>query len=469
MKISISNIKAILIFGCFVLLAIAMESPAATITSQSCAYGDVLTAIKSASAGDTIIVPAGNAIWDSQLIITKGITLQGAGVGNTVITSNYIAASTTTATANFLIVYNPAVPIDNDPFRITGFTWDMNNSCSALKLINTTTIAINKIRVDHNAFFNSNRSGTARMILISGTVFGVIDNNIIKTDGQDVIDSYGNDKSSWDNLTFSYGSADNIYYEDNTFTINNSPHMAGVGGRYCARFNTYTSSAGLYPFADMHGNMGVSGNYSTMGAEIYGNNIISTSGIRLLGHRGGKALVFNNKTTTPGFLTVSVREEVLDSLNATTNKSPQHVSDSYYWNNINNSKIKATVEQDKNYCGNSVSDVSTICDEKIFGYSLKENREWFQGNSSFDGTSGIGTGPIASRPTTCATGVAYWATDVGGDWNKINDTSNDGALYKCTAINEWTLYYTPYTYPHPLRAEVKALELPGAPSNLIKK
>jgi len=98
-----------------------------------------------------------------------------------------------------------------------------------------------------------------------------------------VIDSYGNDKSSWDNLTFSYGSADNIYYEDNTFTINNSPHMAGVGGRYCARFNTYTSSAGLYPFADMHGNMGVSGNYSTMGAEIYGNNIISTSGIRLLG------------------------------------------------------------------------------------------------------------------------------------------------------------------------------------------
>src|SRR4029077_6545981 len=27
----------------------------------------------------------------------------------------------------------------------------------------------------------------------------------------------------------------------------------------------------------------------------------------------------------------------------------------------------------------------------------------------------------------------------------------DGVLYKCTAPNTWTLYYTPYIYPHPLR------------------
>jgi hypothetical protein len=25
-----------------------------------------------------------------------------------------------------------------------------------------------------------------------------------------------------------------------------------------------------------------------------------------------------------------------------------------------------------------------------------------------------------------------------------------GLLYKCTATDTWTLYYTPYTYPHPL-------------------
>ena len=51
----------------------------------------------------------------------------------------------------------------------------------------------------------------------------------------------------------------------------------------------------------------------------------------------------------------------------------------------------------------------------------------------------------------------YWATDQGS-WN--TSTSNpegvqlngaDGVLYRCTSTNTWTLYYTPYTYPHPLQ------------------
>ena len=58
-------------------------------------------------------------------------------------------------------------------------------------------------------------------------------------------------------------------------------------------------------------------------------------------------------------------------------------------------------------------------------------------------------GPIASRPTTCTTGVAYWATDEG-EWDSTH-AGPDGRLYKCTATNTWTLFYTPYTYPHPLR------------------
>ena len=28
----------------------------------------------------------------------------------------------------------------------------------------------------------------------------------------------------------------------------------------------------------------------------------------------------------------------------------------------------------------------------------------------------------------------------------------DGVLYKCTATNTWSVYYTPYDYPHPLRS-----------------
>ena len=77
--------------------------------------------------------------------------------------------------------------------------------------------------------------------------------------------------------------------------------------------------------------------------------------------------------------------------------------------------------------------------------------------SPFDGTSGTGWGVLANRPTTCAPGVAYFATDQGS-WNTsssnpygVQQNGADGVLYKCTAPNTWTLYYTPYTYPHPLQ------------------
>lgn len=59
--------------------------------------------------------------------------------------------------------------------------------------------------------------------------------------------------------------------------------------------------------------------------------------------------------------------------------------------------------------------------------------------SPFDGTTaiGMGHGTFANRPPACTTGVGYWATD-------------QITLYKCTATNIWTSYYTPYMYPHPL-------------------
>jgi hypothetical protein len=71
--------------------------------------------------------------------------------------------------------------------------------------------------------------------------------------------------------------------------------------------------------------------------------------------------------------------------------------------------------------------------------------------SPFNGTTGMGFGTLANRPTTCATstesayghgaaGVGYFATDVGAQ----------GTLYTCSATNTWTVYYVPYTYPHPL-------------------
>lgn len=86
-----------------------------------------------------------------------------------------------------------------------------------------------------------------------------------------------------------------------------------------------------------------------------------------------------------------------------------------------------------------------------FGYSQHfiENLHFYNEDTTFDGTTGVGVGVIGSIPGTCTTGVFYWATDEG-EWDSTNGATADGRLYKCTATDTWTLSFTPYTYPHPL-------------------
>jgi hypothetical protein len=69
---------------------------------------------------------------------------------------------------------------------------------------------------------------------------------------------------------------------------------------------------------------------------------------------------------------------------------------------------------------------------------VKADRDYYDWTSSFDGTSGVGQGLLSGRPATCTPLVAYWATDTN-------------TLYQCSTKNTWTIYYKPYTYPHPLQ------------------
>jgi len=83
------------------------------------------------------------------------------------------------------------------------------------------------------------------------------------------------------------------------------------------------------------------------------------------------------------------------------------------------------------------------------GYpTIRENHEFYNQKTPFDGTAGVGVGKLADRPKTCTPGVAYWATEQG-EWDSTHE-GPDGQLYVCTAPNTWSFYYKPYTYPHPL-------------------
>jgi hypothetical protein len=107
---------------------------------------------------------------------------------------------------------------------------------------------------------------------------------------------------------------------------------------------------------------------------------------------------------------------------------------------------------------NCVTQPAGTCDYSSI--HMKANREFYDAvstnanstpSSPFNGTTGMGFGTLANRPTTCTTstetafgngaaGVGYFATDVGAQ----------GTLYTCSATNTWSIFYTPYTYPHPL-------------------
>jgi hypothetical protein len=109
-------------------LAAAPLTQAATWPSVSAAEADVAAAISKASDGDTVTVPAGTATWSFQLTITKHITLQGAGVGKTVIYDNSPKGG---YNQHLLLV---KLTGDKPLFRLTGFEFSVpaNPSPSAV-------------------------------------------------------------------------------------------------------------------------------------------------------------------------------------------------------------------------------------------------------------------------------------------------------------------------------------------------
>jgi hypothetical protein len=83
--------------------------------------------------------------------------------------------------------------------------------------------------------------------------------------------------------------------------------------------------------------------------------------------------------------------------------------------------------------------------------------------SAFNGTQGVGSGPLSARPATCTPGagtnvpgVGYWATDQ----NTLYVCENNGSS------NLWVSYYSPYEYPHPLDTGNLVSGGPAAPTGL---
>ena len=398
------------------------------ITAASPSYADVKAAVDSAVSGDTVKVPAGTATWSTRLYITKGIYLIGAGIGNTTITSGYNAPD------DYLITFEPTNPASNEAFRLSGFTILGGNNNGVLALYNNDVLhPLTKVRIDHNYI---SRTGSGRVILVGGSVYGVIDSNEIHCVYY-AVSIYGLQENNWLYTTFTPGTADNVFVEDNVIYAYDGIHATGQGGRYCIRYNTYhflSGKGGCHPWFDAHGNQ-TAQNMGTMGVEIYENTLDMPGGesCTLVDHRGGEAIIFNNTVTTKGAVGFQIREEYNDNI-VTPSKAPdgepQYVSDSYYWNNRHNTTLIVPPD---------MYESETIDYGGSIGVVPRENIHFRRQVTSFNGSVGIGVGLLANRPASGLTvGVAYWATDTK-------------TLYRATGANTWTAYYTPYAYPHPLR------------------
>lgn len=401
-------------------------------TAANVSYIEVSDCINKATEGDTIKIPAGKSSWSSNLVITKGVNLIGAGMDNTVITAG---------TSGYIIKYVPSNPELNTNFRVSSMTFNLNDTNSGIELENKTNNVITNVRIDHLKLLNQSGSN---VILIDGHIHGVIDSNYIRPSGNKYVnqmfDNLGLENDSWANFTWKPGSGKGIYYEDNTIYINTTSGggglFSGQGGMWVARYNTMINeTTNSWQYFDAHGNQtSVCG---LMGFELYGNKLNKTisSGI-LIDHRGGQGMVFYNYSSN-GF-TAKVRDEYDESIGPCGGKGyTQNVNNAYHFNNIYGS-----------------TQVLTVCSSGCS--SIPENSSWWTTNTSFNGTEGVGCGTLSKRPSTCTVGVAYWATtqscsDLTGMVGANPATPISGTLYKCTAPNTWTAYYTPYTYPHPLR------------------
>ena len=433
------------------------------IRAANCSRSAVQAAVDSANDRDTVSVPAGNCTWsDSVAIHNKSINVIGPGKDQATITVMDAAFVLTAASGG------------SNASRISGFTFDITAAAYGIGLLCDLGCAQNW-RVDHNEFVN--HAAPKEVIYGYGHTscfpYGLVDNNIIH-DGRMLI--YGEPYDTGGNHRWAepldIGTEKSLYVEDNVFdsTAYTLNWIDGnVGTRYVFRFNTAYNA-----WTETHSVQGDNHRAQRLW-EIYNNTMTcnDTGNCWMpMRMRGGTGVVFNNVTSgynadhifldnvrscfdyapnwgmcngssaidgnQPGQSGWLCRDQPGASTDASlwnfSGPAPaQQKAPLYAWHNKGNGGVEMPFEV-LGFCALNLAHIQT-------------NRDFYNFTTSFNGTSGIGIGTLANRPSTCTPGVAYWATDQGS-WNQKGE---DGVLYKCAAANTWTKYYEPFTYPHPLR------------------
>jgi hypothetical protein len=248
--------------------------------------------------GDTITIPAGTFTWRTKVTITKGITLQGAGVGSSIIKD----------AVNGMPLIQIGL-VANNLTRITGIEFQdggrsINELGGIIQITGSNTNG-SKFRMDHCKINDLNG------MIVAETVIGVMDHNTFiraTRNGSSVViydsnwNGATNGDASWADPT-QFGSDRFLFLEDNVFQ-NNGPGQPGAtdayaGARFVVRYNQIFDR-----LVQTHGTESTGRPRGTRAVEVYNNTFVGSDRNRFVGGLRSGILLFHHNTIS-GFWTGS--------------------------------------------------------------------------------------------------------------------------------------------------------------------
>ncbi len=406
------KILALLYLSCN--LYVISNANAVIINAKSCSQSDVQAAIDSAGDGDIVVVPAGNAAWNSTVSFPsdKSLAIMGAGINETNIIIN-----TTAFYQN----------CNKKPVRITGFSFT-GFANPVIHISGTCT----DFRVDHNKF----EEIVTRAIHIDafrgyeGPIYGVIDHNLFT--GKFIFAAIlisGHNDESWSE-PLSLGSGNAVYIEDNTFDFSSATRDEGhvavdcnMGGRFVFRYNTLHNIA--------IANHGVcanpEGHRGCHSWEFYKNKFIfgydGSDWYRIYNLRSGTGVIYDEQINTVNGIVISLP---IGFMNYRTCLGEGTTCNDYWDRCDGNSIHDGNLDSTGYPCLDQIGRTSDMDYDGI--QDLAAVYEW---NNTLDGND---IDIALHHISTCDSPSFYDHIKENRDY--YNDTQKPG--------------YTPYTYPHPL-------------------
>ncbi|HET8963342.1 MAG TPA: T9SS type A sorting domain-containing protein, partial [Chitinophagales bacterium] len=269
-------------------------------------------AVNNAVKGDIIELPAGQFIVNKSVVVTKFISIKGAGMDKTILYRSESVSDATlgtslswkaifrfniNSTAKSGIVISDIGLKSKKPSLVDGDGLSVAEDVG-IEMINCKDFVITRCKFEY--FGNGGVSVTHDDSIVGGLICkNVFSHNVKGYDGLGLgygVVIYGANKKWLNNPRF--GSSNFIFVEDNTFDYHRHSIAAGGCALYVFRYNTVknNTAASASHAIDAHEARLVKGGnyYSTRAIEVYNNSIINTK------FKDGTGKVANGTLIVPG-------------------------------------------------------------------------------------------------------------------------------------------------------------------------